>query len=75
LTAVPGAPGEPLRYSGGGVGRIRFHEKLIPVLERVISPVIASATDVSPLVGKATSVVFVPGTAKLSWPGAKPAGR
>lgn len=75
LTAVPGAPGEPLRYSGGGVGRIRLHEKLVPLLERVINPVITSATDVSPLVGKATGVAFVPGVAKLSWPGAKPAGR
>ncbi len=75
LTAVPGAPGEPLRYTGGGVGRIPVHEKLVPLLERVISPVVTSAQDVSPLAGKATTVVFVPGVAKLNWPGAKPAGR
>lgn len=72
---VSGAPTTTLRVTGGGIGRVRFHSRLVPILEKNLASVIASTSDASGILQRAGSVTLTPGVAKISWPGSKAPGR
>lgn len=75
LTAVPEPSGAKmsLRVTGGGVGRMPFSPRLIPLLEGVLGPVIASTSEAAAVLETADEVVLAPSIAKLSWRARKPA--
>ncbi|HEY5705704.1 MAG TPA: hypothetical protein VIS96_09035 [Terrimicrobiaceae bacterium] len=75
LTTVPdnSAQKSSLRVIGGGVGRMRLTKRLIPLLESVMRPVIASTSEAAAVLETVDEVVFSPSVAKLSWHARKPA--
>lgn len=60
--------------NGGGVGHVRFAPQLVPLLEKVIAPVVASVSDVAAVIQSADAVTLVPGIAKITWSGKKAQG-
>ena len=75
LITVPEPSGgkTSLRVTGGGVGRMPFSKRLIPLLEGVLRPVIASTSEAAAVLETVDEVVFSPSIAKLSWRARKPA--
>ena len=75
LTTVPETSGGKLslRVTGGGVGRMPLSMRLIPLLEGVLRPVIASTSEAAAVLETVDEVVFAPSVAKLSWRPRKPA--
>lgn len=75
LVTVPESPGGKmtLRVIGGGVGRLPFSKRLVPLLEGVLRPVIASTSEAAAVLETVDDVVFAPSIAKLSWRPRKPA--
>jgi hypothetical protein len=75
LTTVPETAGGKLslRVTGGGVGRMPLNMRLIPLLEGVLRPVIASTSEAAAVLETVDEVVFAPSLAKLSWRTRKPA--
>ena len=74
LTTVPETSGGKLslRVTGGGVGRMPLSMRLIPLLEGVLRPVIASISEAAAALETVDEVVFAPSVAKLSWRARKP---
>jgi hypothetical protein len=75
LTAVPETSGGKLtmRVTGGGVGRMPLSKRLVPLLEGVLRPVIASTSEAAAVLETVDEVVLTPSVAKLSWHARKPA--
>jgi hypothetical protein len=75
LTGVPETSGGKLslRVTGGGVGRMPLSMRLVPLLEGVLRPVIASTSEAAAVLETVDEVVFTPSVAKLSWHARKPA--
>ena len=75
LTAVPESSGGKLslRVTGGGVGRMPLSMRLVPLLEGVLRPVIASTSEAATVLETVDEVVLTPSVAKLSWHARKPA--
>ncbi|HEY5812265.1 MAG TPA: zinc ribbon domain-containing protein [Terrimicrobiaceae bacterium] len=68
LTAPAGSSGKlSLRVTGGGIGRMPLHPRLIPLLEVVLRPVIATTSEAAVVLETADDVVLTPEAAKLNW--------
>ena len=76
VTGVPESQGNSttFRATGGGVGHVKLAPPLVPLVEKVVAPVVTSVTEAVDLLSKATAIKVEPGVAKLSWAGKKPAG-
>jgi hypothetical protein len=74
LVTVPETSGGKvtLRVIGGGIGRVPLNRRLVPLLERVLRPVLASTSEAAAVLETVDSVVLVPSVAKLSWNVQKP---
>ena len=74
LVTAPEASGgkSSLRVTGGGIGRMPISARLIPLLEGIMRPVIASTSEAITVLESADEVVFAPSMAKLSWKARKP---
>jgi hypothetical protein len=77
LVTVPETSGGKvsLRVTGGGIGRMPLNTRLVPLLESVLRPVIASTSEAAAVLETVDAVVFAPAVAKLSWNAQKPATR
>jgi hypothetical protein len=62
-----------LRVTGGGVGRMPLSMRLIPLLEGVLRPVIASTSEAAAVLETVDEAVLTPSMAKLSWRARRPA--
>jgi hypothetical protein len=69
LTTVPEPSGgkTTLRVTGGGVGRMPLSTRLMPLLEGILRPVIASTSEAAAVLETVDDVVLAPSMAKLSW--------
>ena len=69
LTTVPDTSGGKLslRVTGGGIGRMPLNDRLVPLLERALRPVIASTSQAAAVLETLDGVVLSPSVAKLSW--------
>ena len=69
LTSVPeNSSGKlTLKVIGGGVGRMPLSMRLVPLLEGVLRPVLASTSEATTLLEAVDDVVLTPSVAKLSW--------
>ena len=69
LTTVPYTSGGKLslRVTGGGIGRMPLNDRLVPLLERALRPVIASTSQAAAVLETLDGVVLSPSVAKLSW--------
>ena len=69
LTTVPDTSGGrlSLRVTGGGIGRMPLNDRLVPLLERALRPVIASTSQAAAVLETVDGVVLSPSLAKLSW--------
>jgi len=61
-----------LRVTGGGIGRMPITPRLMPLLEGIMRPVIASTSEAVTVLESADEILFAPSTAKLSWKARKP---
>jgi hypothetical protein len=69
LTTVPDTSGGrlSLRVTGGGIGRMPLNDRLVPLLERALRPVIASTSQAAAVLETVDGVFLSPSLAKLSW--------
>jgi hypothetical protein len=74
LISVPETAGgkASLRVTGGGVGRMPISPRLMPLLEGIMRPVIASTSEAVTVLESADEVFLTPSMAKLSWKARKP---
>jgi zinc-ribbon domain len=74
LITVPEPAGgkASLRVTGGGFGRMPITPRLMPLLEGIMRPVIASTSEAVTVLDSADEILFAPSTAKLSWKARKP---
>ena len=74
LITVPEPAGgkASLRVTGGGIGRMPITPRLMPLLEGIMRPVIASTSEAVTVLESADEILFAPSTAKLSWKARKP---
>ena len=74
LITVPAPAGgkASLRVTGGGIGRMPITPRLMPLLEGIMRPVIASTSEAVTVLESADEILFAPSTAKLSWKARKP---
>jgi zinc-ribbon domain len=74
LITAPATSGgkSSLRVTGGGIGRMPLSARLIPLLEGIMRPVIASTSEAATALESADEIVFTPAMAKLSWKARKP---
>lgn len=74
LIATPETGGgkASLRVTGGGIGRMPVSPRLMPLLEGIMRPVIASTSEAVTVLESADEIVFTPSMAKLSWKPRKP---
>ena len=74
LISVPEAAGgkASLRVTGGGIGRMPITPRLMPLLEGIMRPVIASTSEAVTVLESADEVLLSPSMAKLSWKARKP---
>ncbi len=74
LDTVPeGSAGKlGLRVTGGGIGRMPLHPRLMPLLEMIMRPVISSTSEPASVLETADEIVLTPGMARLSWNARKP---
>jgi hypothetical protein len=77
LVTVPETSGGKLslRVTRGGIGRVPLNKRLVPLLERVLRPVIASTSQAAAVLETVDAVDLAPSVAKLSWNAGKPATR
>ncbi len=75
MDEVSRLPVTNLRVTGGSIGRLRLHARLVPILEKNLATVIASLPDAAAVLRKTNAVAFTPGVAKLSWSGSNAPGR
>lgn len=73
--AAPDNSGEKssLRVTGGGIGRMPLHARLMPLLLGIMRPVISSTSEAATVLETADEIVFTPGMARLNWTVRKPA--
>ena len=74
ITAPEAAAGgkASLRVTGGGIGRMPISPRLMPLLEGIMRPVIASTSEAVTVLESADEILFTPSMAKLSWKPRKP---
>ena len=74
LITVPEASGgkASLRVTGGGIGHMPLHPRLMPLLEGIMRPVIASTSEAVTVLESADEIQLTPSMAKLSWKARKP---
>ena len=75
LVAFPQAAGEgtTMEVTGGGIGRMPLHPKILPWLRNSLQPVVGSTSAATNVLRKARAVAISPGSARLSWQARKPA--
>jgi hypothetical protein len=64
-----------LRVTGGGIGRMALHPRLMPLLEGIMRPVISSTSEAATVLETADEIVLTPAMARLSWNARKPAAQ
>ncbi|MFA7345662.1 MAG: zinc ribbon domain-containing protein [Terrimicrobiaceae bacterium] len=71
LDVVPekSGPGLGARVTGGGIGRLPVHPALLPVFQRLFTPVLAGLSQPLDILKKAKSATITPDDATLQWPG------
>lgn len=76
LTAVPESSGgkSSLKVTGGGVGRMPLHPRLLPLLQGIMRPVTSSTSEAAAILETADEIVFTPSMARLNWKARKPTG-
>ena len=67
ITAPEAAGKASLRVTGGGIGRMPISPRLMPLLEGIMRPVIASTSEAVTVLESADEILFTPSMAKLSW--------
>ncbi|MFZ4681567.1 MAG: hypothetical protein ACOYMS_03610 [Terrimicrobiaceae bacterium] len=75
LDEVSGLASTTFRITGGGIGRMRLDARLVPILQKSLGSVVASASDATDILRRTSAVTLTPGVAKLSWSGSKAPGR
>jgi hypothetical protein len=76
LTAVPESSGgkSSLKVTGGGVGRMPLHPRLLPLLQGIMRPVTSSTSEAAAILETADEIVFTPSMVRLNWKARKPTG-
>jgi zinc ribbon protein len=64
-----------LRVTGGGIGRMPITPRVMPLLEGIMRPVIASTSEAVTVLESADEILFTPSMAKLSWKAHKPSAQ
>jgi hypothetical protein len=64
-----------LRVTGGGIGRMPLHPRLMPLLHGIMRPVISSTSEATAVLETADEIVFTPAMARLSWNARTPAAQ